>query len=128
MNKDKIEELSKKFTELTQIECDTKFIPKGINHQPTTLEKGKKGVYVFLLSNKVCFKVGKAGSNSMARWNSHHYNLDKATKSTFTKSFLSDLNNFKKYFDDKQKKEIEYFEEILLKYSISIKNLKTDME
>ena len=126
MNEEKANELSKKFTDLTDIVCTFTFITKMEAHQPTTLPSDKKGVYVFLLSNKICFKVGKAGSGSQARWNSQHYNLDISTPSTFTKSFLSDLDNFKEYFNDEQKKEIESFKKMLLKNRI--KNLKEDIK
>ena len=126
MNKKKAKKLSKKFTKLTGIECNTTFMKKGEIHTPTTLPSDKKGVYVFLLSNKICFKVGKAGSGSQARWNSQHYNLDINTPSTFTKSFLSDLDNFKEYFNDEQKEEIESFKKVLLKNRIE--NLKEDIK
>jgi hypothetical protein len=126
MNEEKAKELSKKFTDLTNGTCNTAFMKRGKFHKPTTLPSDKKGVYVFLLSNKICFKVGKAGSASQARWNSHHYSLDKSTPSTFTKSFLSDLDDFKNHFNDEQKKEIESFKAKLLEYEI--KNLKEDIK
>lgn len=89
MNQELANKLALEFKQLTNIECSSKFMNKGQQHQPTTLKKEEeKGVYVFLLNQKHCFKVGKAGTKSTARWNSHHYNLDKSTPSTFTKSFF----------------------------------------
>jgi len=126
MNEKRAKELSKKFTDLTGIECNATFMKKGEVHKPTTLPSDKKGVYVFLLSNEICFKVGKAGSGSQARWNSHHYSLDKTTPSTFTKSFLSDLDNFKNYFNSEQKNDIEFFKTKLSEYKIN--NLKIDIK
>jgi hypothetical protein len=77
------------------------------------LIKGReKGVYVFFKDN-VCFKVGKAGTESQARWNSHHYNLYKSTPSTFTKSFLIDLPNFINYFDDEASERLSNYYQIL---------------
>jgi len=79
---------------------------KGDSHKPTTLSKDKKGVYVFLLGNH-CFKVGKAGSKSQARWNSHHYNLDETTPSTLSKSIKKDLDRFKSFFSELKHDEID---------------------
>ena len=86
----------------------------------------KKGVYIFL-NEKICFKVGKAGNDSQARWNSHHYNLDKSTPSTFTKSFLKDLNNFKKYFNKEKQKELDNFASFLKEYNLE-KNFKENIK
>ena len=105
------DELGKEFTRITNIICKTTFMEKGVNHKPTRLKKNEKGVYVFLLNDKICFKVGKAGSKSPARWNSHHYNIDKSTPSTFTKSFLKDLTQFKTYFDSSLHDELDKLKE-----------------
>lgn len=78
----------------------------GKDHKPTTLSNDKKGVYVFI-SGKYCFKVGKAGSNSQARWNSHHYNLDETTPSTFPKSIIKDKKRFKTFFPSNKHNEID---------------------
>ncbi len=82
------DQLKDEFTNMTDIQCEAVFMEKGASHKPTTLLASKKGVYVFLLDDSTCFKVGKAGSKSPARWNSHHYNLDQSTPSAFTKSIL----------------------------------------
>ncbi len=119
------DELSNEFTKLTGIECKATFIKKGKRHKPTKLSKKQKGVYAFLLNEDVCFKVGKANSKSQARWNSHHYNLDKTTSSTLIKSILSHLKILKKYFD---KEDIDRFKSILKKYKISQKSLKEDLK
>jgi len=100
------DELKEEFVLITGIECDAVFLEKGIHHKPSTLGSKQKGVYVFLNSN-CCFKVGKAGSKSKARWNSHHYNLDKTTPSTFPKSIIKDLERFKHFFPDNKHDEID---------------------
>jgi len=121
MSQELADKLSKKFTELTKIECKANFFEKGKTHIPTKLGKNKKGVYVFFLNKDICFKVGKANSKSQARWNSHHYSLDKTTPSTFTKSILSHLTILKKYF---KKEDIEKFESILKSYKLNENNIK----
>lgn len=96
------------------IDCTACYMEKGIEHKPSKLISGKeKGVYVFVLNEEVCFKVGKAGSGSAARWDSQHYNFDKSTPSTFTKSFLSDLQRFSTYFAGDAKSELHNFHQIL---------------
>jgi hypothetical protein len=40
--------------------------------RPKSLPKGKMAVYVFMWGEQ-CLKVGKVGSNSQARFTSHHY-------------------------------------------------------
>ena len=79
---------------------------KGNSHKPTTLQKGMCGVYVFMLSEH-CFKVGKAGIKSHARWNSHHYNLDTSTPSTLSKSIINNRLRFKEYFPTEKHQEID---------------------
>ncbi len=79
MSQNLANKLKKEFLEITNITCEATFMEKGESHKPTTLKSYEKGVYVFLLNDKTCFKVGKAGSKSPARWNSHHYNIDKST-------------------------------------------------
>lgn len=85
------------FKRLTNIEVSAVYMPKGTTHIPTTLQNGMCGVYIFL-SGKYCFKVGKAGAKSKARWNSHHYNLDDTTPSTMPKSIVKNKEKFKTYF------------------------------
>jgi len=119
------DKLSKKFEELTKIKCKVKFLSKGVNHRATTLKENKKGVYVFFLNENICFKVGKANSNSQARWNSQHYSLDKSTPSTFTKSILSNLMIMKKYFEEA---EIKKFENILKEYNLDESNFKQEIK
>jgi hypothetical protein len=111
--------LAKEFTEITDVKCKATFMDKGLAHIPTTQGENEKGVYVFLLNSAVCFKVGKAGCNSSARWNSHHYSLDKTTPSTLTKSILSNIDNFKSLFScPTKKKEIDNFETIIRRYIV----------
>jgi len=60
----------------------------GIPHQPTSLPKGKMGIYMFLYDNKF-LKIGKAGPKSNARFYSQHYN-PKSARSTLAASILAD--------------------------------------
>ena len=110
MSQDLANKLKEEFLKITNINCEATFMLKGKNHKPTTLRESEKGVYVFLLDDEICFKVGKAGAKSPARWNSHHYNIDKSTPSTFTKSFLKDLTQFKTYFNLSLHDEIDILE------------------
>ena len=99
--------LADEFIALTDIQCSYKFMNKGKNHNPTTLKKGQEqGVYVFLKNDNICFKVGKAGTNSQARWNSHHYRLNK-TKSSLSGSIIKNIENFKSFFDSSIHYEID---------------------
>ena len=98
MNQESANKICKNYQSLTGIICTAVFMKMGKNHIPSKLIKGEEqGVYVFT-RNETTFKVGKAGTNSQARWNSHHYNLDITTTSTLTKSFMRDLENFKTFF------------------------------
>lgn len=56
---------------------------------PSNLPVGKAGVYVFVY-NEQCFKVGKVGSKSKARFTSQHYN-PKSSVSNLAKSVLGDF-------------------------------------
>ena len=125
MSQKLVNKLAKKFEELTNIECKATYMEKGNNHNPTTLPKDKKGVYVFLVNDDTCLKVGKANSKSQARWNSHHYSLDGTTPSTLTKSILSHLDELKKYFNTT---DIEEFIKILEKYNINHTTFKEDLK
>lgn len=117
MNQEKADALANKFKSITGIHCTATFMEKGISHQPTTQRSGEKGVYVFLLNEKICFKVGKANINSAARWNSHHYCLDKTTPSTLTKSILNDFENFKSHFKDKSvAEELKLMGDVIKEY------------
>lgn len=93
------------FKRITGINCSCQLFEKGADPNYTTLLKQEQGVYVFYAGD-VCFKVGKAGSQSQARWNSHHYNLDKWTKSALTKSISQDLTFFKSFFEQSLGDEI----------------------
>ncbi len=98
--------LKNEFKSITGIDCQAVYMEMGENHQPTTLKNNEKGVYVFLYGN-CCFRVGKAGNKSQARWNSHHYNLDESTPSTFPKSIKKDIERFKNFFPTEKHQEIE---------------------
>ena len=59
----------------------------GCPHEITTLPKGKMAVYSFFHGNE-CLKIGKAGPNSNARFNSQHYNPNNS-KSNLANSILT---------------------------------------
>ena len=94
------------FEHLTSIKISADFMQKGTDHNPTTLQTGDCGVYVFMVGEH-CVKVGKAGSQSKARWSSHHYNLDKTTPSTLPKSIIKNKVKFKELFSSEQHHEID---------------------
>lgn len=94
------------FERLTDIGVSAKFMQNGQNHNPTTLQNGWCGVYVFM-NEKCCFKVGKAGAKSKARWNSHHYNLDETTPSTMPKSIMKHKQRFKMQYPTERHHEID---------------------
>lgn len=101
MIEDKVKKISSQFENLTGIKLQIKIMAKGSTHQPNTLEANEVGVYVFydiINSKVVCLKVGKAGLKSQARWNSHHYNLDKTTSSSLPKSIIRSQKNLEAYF------------------------------
>lgn len=89
--------IKEEFERLTNIDVLAIYMPKGLPHKPSTLQSGMCGVYVFM-TDQHCFKVGKAGPKSKARWNSHHYNLDETTPSTLPKSIIKNKIRFKKLF------------------------------
>ena len=63
------------FEKITEIKLRTCF--NCGHHSISKLEKGEQGVYIFLVGDKHYLKVGKVGCNSDARWNSHHYTLNR---------------------------------------------------
>ena len=94
------------FERLTHMNVSATFMEHGKSHKPTTLQTGWCGVYVFMNEN-CCFKVGKAGAKSKARWNSHHYNLDETTPSTLPKSIMKHKEQFKKQYPAEKHGEID---------------------
>ena len=97
-------QIAQNFTNISSVNCHATYMAKGETHQPTTLPDDKQGVYIFSTDTH-CLKVGKAGANSQARWNSHHY-LDNSTSSSLAKSILSDKERFKLLFPIKRYPEI----------------------
>jgi len=86
------------------------------------LGKTEQGVYVFLLDRRHCLKVGKAGCNSKARWDSHHYTLNR-TSSSLPLSILNKPDPLKAYFDARNKsKDIKSFLKTLEKIHKKIEN------
>lgn len=106
MSQEIADTIKAEFERITSIEVSATFMPEGVTHVPTTLPTGKTGVYVFLAGH-YCFKVGKAGAKSKARWNSHHYNLDETTPSTLPKSILKHRAKFKKCYPQEKHNEID---------------------
>jgi len=74
-------------------------INSGCPHQTSTLPKGKMAVYAFFYNDK-CLKIGKAGPNSNARYNSQHY-YPESSRSNLAKSIISDKQFSKKVFSKK---------------------------
>lgn len=109
MSQDIANLIKMEFENLTRMKVSATYMAKGQAHKPTTLQTGMCGVYVFM-NDQHCFKVGKAGSNSKARWNSHHYNLDKTTPSTLPKSILKNKTKFKECFPGESHQEIDALE------------------
>lgn len=60
-----------------------------LNHDPIVLPEGKMAVYTFVYKGNQFLKIGKAGPNSKARYQSHHYYI-KSGKSTLANSLVND--------------------------------------
>ncbi|MBL1270858.1 MAG: hypothetical protein COB25_000275 [Oceanospirillales bacterium] len=99
-------QIAEEFKGITGIEVSQKFMGNGPTHSPTSLQSGMCGVYAFM-AGEDCFKVGKAGPKSKARWNSHHYNLDETTPSTMPKSIIKYKPRFKRSFPEEKHREID---------------------
>ncbi len=123
---DDLEEMTRKigefftaFTGIRLIACNfmyaRRFTDKENLHSASQLIVGQEqGVYVFIVDNRHCIKIGYAGAKSHARWNSHHYNLDKSTSSTLTRSILHDSQKFIDYMSDTSiKTQAQHFVSIL---------------
>jgi hypothetical protein len=106
MNQEVANLIAEEFKRITGIEVSSTFMPNGPSHNPTSLQTGMCGVYAFMAEG-CCFKVGKAGPKSKARWNSHHYNLDETTPSTMPKSIMKNRANFKRCFPETKHYEID---------------------
>lgn len=106
MSQNVAKEIAQEFKRITDVEISATFMPSGPGHNPTSLQKGMCGVYAFM-SGDCCFKVGKAGPKSKARWNSHHYNLDETTPSTMPKSIIKNRALFKRCFAEAKHGEID---------------------
>jgi|SRR5690606_1881834 hypothetical protein len=64
----------------------------GEKHVPTNLPAGNMAVYIFVNDTEsCCYKVGKVGVNSNARYQSQHY-IASSSKSNLAKSILDDYN------------------------------------
>lgn len=72
------------------VECEVLLAP---HKPPTKLPANKMAVYIFIY-NEQCFKVGKAGAKSQARYTSQHYGFN--APSTLAKSIVLD----KKFIDE----------------------------
>ena len=69
-------------------ESKYKIIDRGMPHKPKTLPTGMMGIYIFLYKGQF-LKIGKAGTNSNARFISQHYN-PRSAQSTLAISILLD--------------------------------------
>ena len=64
----------------------------GKNHIPTNLPSGYMAVYIFINEFEgKCYKVGKVGTNSNARYQSQHY-TSASSGSNLAKSILNDYS------------------------------------
>lgn len=100
MNEETIENIIDDFIqvcELARVEMTTEDITiekltAGENHVPTNLPAGNMAVYIFVNDTEnSCYKVGKVGANSNARYQSQHYSAS-SSKSNLAKSILDDYN------------------------------------
>lgn len=71
-----------------QTDFGVEVIDRGQPHVPMPLPKNKRAVYMFIHENHF-LKIGKAGVNSNARFQSQHYN-HKSVSSNLAKSILND--------------------------------------
>jgi hypothetical protein len=95
---ERINEIIKDFVKVCQIakldlnENDIRIEPliAGNEHLPRKLEKNFMAVYIFIDPNyEICYKVGKVGTNSNARYQTQHYSPN-SSKSNLAKSLLND--------------------------------------
>ncbi|WP_339836761.1 hypothetical protein [Paenibacillus sp. FSL R7-0272] len=63
-------------------------LDRGLPHKSSTLPVGRMAVYSFIYQDRF-LKIGKAGPNSNARFNSQHYD-PKNSQSNLAKSLLND--------------------------------------
>ena len=131
LSSDNLEEITRRigrfftcFTGIKLIACDfmhAKFTGNNKLHSASQLVREKEqGVYVFIVDKTHCLKVGFAGTNSQARWNSHHYNLDDSTSSTLPRSILNNSEKFIEYMSDTSiNNEARIFVDILRKHDTS---------
>ena len=75
---------------LTKDEIIVEILESGDKHSPKPLHKGFMAVYIFWdFEKNICYKVGKVGVNSNARFQSQHYNPN-SSKSNLATSILND--------------------------------------
>lgn len=73
---------------ITDLRID--ILEAGEKHNCPKLPKGEMAIYIFLDKNLTeCYKVGKVGENSNARFQFQHY-LPNSAKSNLAKSILAD--------------------------------------
>ena len=94
MNQGITQALAREFEILTGIQCNGVYMPNGASHRQSTLRSGEQGVYVFL-QGFTCLKVGKAGPNSTARWNSNHYYFAVSQPSRLANSLINESEKLK---------------------------------
>ncbi|HRX30172.1 MAG: hypothetical protein H6582_00025 [Crocinitomicaceae bacterium] len=73
-----------------EIICE--YLSAGSDHILTSLPSKSMAVYIFMDAKcELCYKVGKVGPKSQARYRNHHY-LAKSSKSNLANSLLIDPN------------------------------------
>lgn len=98
-------QIIKTFLSITGLSADNlEYKISEVPHLPYSKPKGQSAIYIFIYKN-VCLKVGKAGPNSYARFNSHHYCNNK-TKSSLFGSILKNKLMLKNINGDRDSTEI----------------------
>lgn len=96
MNEETIENIIEDFikvcklaeVEMTSQDFTIEKLTAGENHIPSNLPAGNMAVYVFVSkTGNCCYKIGKVGENSNARYQSQHYNAT-SSKSNLAKSIF----------------------------------------
>ena len=73
-----------------KVDSHYEILDRGMPHTPCTLKRGTMGIYTFIFRDEF-LKIGKAGTNSNARFYTQHYNPCSAA-SNLAKSILEDDN------------------------------------
>jgi len=82
----KVSELANFQIDIDDIEVE--ILMAGNTHVPTRLKQGYMAAYIFK-NDDICFKVGKVGARSNARYQFQHYN-PYSSRSNLARSILND--------------------------------------